>query len=433
MFPHLWVVYAAHLELQRQRRELLQSYAQRYPSEVQWFKEMQDWGFYQWSPRQRVTRERGNKLIGASRWVNENPDKLHEVVRRVNHRGRPPLLSIPDTTVVLQKKPQPCKIPSGYPYSTPSFSPLIAALQKQIDMTEINFVATSMSLRTIGLAKPSKKPAVFVQRYRHMLVLNWSGSFILDLNQPGFQLERALTGSLVDAPYHSLGSTHTIRTGAIGAHKVLCCGEVDAMDRDGNVVEIKSDPKASKSADGKVQLMLCGAGKKVSPRVRRDSRDEIVISEFEVQDVPKTAKEEEEGEEIGEDCPLVSTDEGNEFQSMDFTTDASAQTPAETGVMALGWRVKFVLDWLLEQPELRSPRAEAGADGAAASLLSRTYSISFDNIGMPSLAPHTQDLLPHQAACDELFGYSPRTPRPGGARKGRWTITRRSAGDRDSA
>jgi hypothetical protein len=73
---------------------------------------------------------------------------------------------------------------------------------------------------------------------------------------------------------------------------LLCCGEVDAVDRDGNVVEIKSNGKASTTADGKVQLMLCGAGKKVSPLVRRDSKDDIVISQFEERATP--LKEEED-------------------------------------------------------------------------------------------------------------------------------------------
>ena len=146
------------------------------------------------------------RFFGLTRWVNENPDELHEVMRRVNPRGKPPLLSIPETTVVLQKKARPCKVPSGFPYSTPSFSPLIAAMKKQMDLTKIDFVATSMALRTIGLAKPTKKPVLFVQKYRHMLVLSWSGSFNQDLNHHGFQLERVLTGSRADAPYHRLRS-----------------------------------------------------------------------------------------------------------------------------------------------------------------------------------------------------------------------------------
>jgi hypothetical protein len=68
-------------------------------------------------------------------------------------------------------------------------------------MEGVSFVATSMALRTMGLAKPQKKPTLFVQRYRHMLVLSWSGSFKADLMQPGYQLERALTGLAVDSPF----------------------------------------------------------------------------------------------------------------------------------------------------------------------------------------------------------------------------------------
>ena len=88
-----------------------------------------------------------------------------------------------------------------------------------------------------------------------------------------------------------------MRTGTIGPHKILCCGEVDALDSEGNVVEIKSNPKASSSADGKVQLMLCGAGKKVFPSMRRDSKDEIEISDFGVVDLSETTVD-EGGEDI---------------------------------------------------------------------------------------------------------------------------------------
>eukprot|EP00242_Pyramimonas_sp_CCMP2087_P017223 CAMPEP_0198225758 /NCGR_PEP_ID=MMETSP1445-20131203/102473_1 /TAXON_ID=36898 /ORGANISM="Pyramimonas sp., Strain CCMP2087" /LENGTH=449 /DNA_ID=CAMNT_0043905383 /DNA_START=115 /DNA_END=1460 /DNA_ORIENTATION=- len=262
-FPQLWEEFQAMLERKRKRDALVQAYGERYPWEFQWFKESRDWGFFVWSPRQRVSFTKN--LMDASRWANENPDDLRELVRRVNPRGRPPLLSVPTTPVVLQKKARPCKVPSGYPYSTPSFSPLIAARHKKIPMEGVSFVATSMALRTMGLARPQKKPTLFVQRYRHMLVLSWSGSFKADLMQPGYQLERALTGLAVDSPFLSLDGTYTIRTGTIGPHMLLCCGEVDAVDRDGNVVEIKSNGKASTTADGKVQLMLCGAGKKVSP------------------------------------------------------------------------------------------------------------------------------------------------------------------------
>eukprot|EP00959_Pyramimonas_sp_CCMP1952_P104237 2178730-Pyramimonas_sp.AAC.1 len=44
--------------------------------------------------------------------------------------------------------------------------------------------------------------------------------------------EEVLTGC-GRAKISSLGGTYTVRAGTIGAHKVLCCGEVDAVDGEG--------------------------------------------------------------------------------------------------------------------------------------------------------------------------------------------------------
>eukprot|EP00959_Pyramimonas_sp_CCMP1952_P149041 3118359-Pyramimonas_sp.AAC.1 len=119
-----------------------------------------------------------------------------------------------------------------------------------------------------------------------------------------------------------------------------------------------------------------------------------------------------------------------ESQSGDDSAEESGLTGGmATGVMSLGWRVKYLLDWLLERPELQLPEKAKDpetCDGGPESpcLLSSTFSVQFDELGNPSLSKTANglDLLPRQSACDELFGYSP--PSPPGARKGRWNIKR---------
>lgn len=64
-FPQLWEEFQAMLERKRKRDALVQAYGERYPWEFQWFKESRDWGFFVWSPRQRVSFNKN--LMDASR------------------------------------------------------------------------------------------------------------------------------------------------------------------------------------------------------------------------------------------------------------------------------------------------------------------------------------------------------------------------------
>lgn len=63
-------------------------------------------------------------------------------------------------------------------------------------------MATSMALRTLASGSSAgSRAAVYVQRYRHTLLLSWKLHIKQDLMDAGFQLERALTGGSADAPY----------------------------------------------------------------------------------------------------------------------------------------------------------------------------------------------------------------------------------------
>jgi hypothetical protein len=59
-----------------------------------------------------------------------------------------------------------------------------------------------------------------------------------------------------------LGSSYRLQLGTVGQYRTLVCAEVDAVDEEGAVVEIKSSPKVS--ADHQVQNMLCGVSTKIA-------------------------------------------------------------------------------------------------------------------------------------------------------------------------
>lgn len=61
---------------------------------------------------------------------------------------------------------------------------------------------------------------------------------------------------------YRLSSSYRLQLGTVGQSRTLVCAEVDAVDDEGAVVEIKSSPRVS--ADHQVQNMLCGVSTKIA-------------------------------------------------------------------------------------------------------------------------------------------------------------------------
>ena len=243
-----------------------------------------------------------------------------------------------------------------------------------MDGPQVDVMATSMALRTLAAGSGNVtnwRRTVYVQRFRHMLVLWWHLGTASDLMAPGFQLERALTGGDVDDPLEGLGSSLRLQLGTVGQSRTLVCAEVDAVDDEGAVVEIKSSPKVS--ADHQVQNMLCGVSTKIAAVDKQTKKDGAVDIESLLVRVERGAF----GDDVEPDCTVY----GSDIYGPDGPRDRFRQlkTPDDwKGVSRRGQRVRFLLAWLREHPQLI-------ADGSHSPAMSDTFVVQFDSIGNPSL------------------------------------------------
>jgi hypothetical protein len=175
------------------------SYGVKYPAQRTWFKVQQDYGFFTWDSGAHTGPLK--KGPDPAQWIVDNAHQLHEVTRRVDISHVPPQLSLPPLPIRLPRGK--FLMPQGWPFSTPAVAPLIAASLKGVALEEVDVMATSMALRTLGEGKGEAnnwRKVVFVQQFRHMLVLTWHLGLANDLMASGFQLERVLTGSKADDP-----------------------------------------------------------------------------------------------------------------------------------------------------------------------------------------------------------------------------------------
>jgi hypothetical protein len=123
------------------------------------------------------------------------------------------------------------------------------------------------------------------------------------------------------------------------------------------------------SADHQVQNMLCGVSTKIAAVDKQTKKDGAVDIESLLVRVDRGAF----GDDVAPDCTVYGPDGPSEDRFRQLKTPDDWK-----GVSRRGQRVRFLLDWLREHPQLI-------ADGSHSPAMSDTFVVQFDSIGNPSL------------------------------------------------
>eukprot|EP00804_Cyclotella_cryptica_P003271 CCRYP_010509-RA/>CCRYP_010509-RA protein AED:0.04 eAED:0.04 QI:261/1/1/1/1/1/3/217/337 len=196
-------------------------------------KPISDLGFFGWRP------------AGGYTPLNNVKSKV-EVLRFIDLQGRPNRLT-PIHQIETPKRFQVAKdsaFENKFPYSQSDIASLHVAVQRGLDLSKIDFCFGGSALEMLATKNDSDGPYI-VSRIpgTGCITIVRRKEYTKNLADVGFQFERYVTGgSMVDSQETS--TVEHIHTMKVGSKTVLFCAEVDAIDSEGSVVEVKaSNPR----------------------------------------------------------------------------------------------------------------------------------------------------------------------------------------------
>lgn len=243
---------------QQERREFKAEVIAACPAEYRWFRKLEDLGTFEWSPRP----------VCPAKYQFQPAALLSRITLDV----KPPLLVMPLPGVALPAIGS-CIVPHRFPFEGPAVVPAAVAAMKGLHVASaVDVVMGSGALRMLsGLQRNGR---LFVQRCNGTCFVHREHP-PKDYADVGFAVERLCTGTLADEVRPDSASVENLTLAAVGPHRLLIVGEVDAMSEDGELVELKSGA-SGKCTRSFAQAVITGSARLINIGVSKTSRGAIV-------------------------------------------------------------------------------------------------------------------------------------------------------------
>jgi len=228
------------------------------------FDDVLDLGHYKWT-------------IGETSYKKLENLRGSDFVQRISLNANPPIVA--PVSALNAKLPQSFasnnapKHVNKFPYDHTYLPPLyVASAHRGVDLTKLDFVFGGSALHFLGERPRSQSDeksyvAVLVPGTNTILVAKHH-VFPVDPSAPGYQFEKFATGGRLGDKDAEPSIFEHMQTMEIGKkHRALICAELDAVDGNGNPVEIKCSNPAYWGTKLPLQLISSGsaamyAGKK---------------------------------------------------------------------------------------------------------------------------------------------------------------------------
>lgn len=205
-------------------------------------KPIKNLGYFAWKP----TKTMKSSIVRSYSYKSLNDiSSKDEILCSIDYDGKPdrlqPIKSI--QTPKLFENPPNNEFQNEFPFGKIDIACLHVAVKRGVDLNEMNFAFGGSTLEMLATKDASDRYiASQIPGTKCILVVKRK-DYIKNLADVGFQFERYVTGgdmhdsSCFDQVEH-------LYLANVGSHKVLFRAEVDAIDSDGNPVEVKaSNPK----------------------------------------------------------------------------------------------------------------------------------------------------------------------------------------------
>lgn len=174
-----------------------------------------------------------------------------------------------------------------YPYANIAVASLFHA-KSRCNLDELDFFLGCSALQILSAENKSGKKdraPYLVQKVpgTNMIAIRYCLMFGQDYSVPGFQFERLMTGKRV-TDLHDIGLTEHVQLVKVGSFRAIMSAEVDAVDRDGNPVEIKL---IKKSGHGGIKtfFQMVGSGSLTLRKGRNDGGMLTRVSDLHLEDI----------------------------------------------------------------------------------------------------------------------------------------------------
>ena len=210
------------------------------------------------------------KDLGFVSWTPKGPEKNitevsgQEILESVDFFGKPPQI-VPDLNSLVPARfhhVEAQNIPSQYPYSIPRVVPVMAARNRGVDIDQIDFVLGGSTLHVLAtqtIERESDGTTLLVQKYGSTIFIAKSKKYTVNYADVGFQFERLVTGRPMAERHDTTMHEHVHLMEIGGTFKVLFGADCDAIDENGEPVEIKAGHFSNFKLKGVLQMVSSGA------------------------------------------------------------------------------------------------------------------------------------------------------------------------------
>ena len=200
------------------------------------FKPIADFGFFGW------------KQYGSYRSVTKVTTE--EIRRQIKPQESPPtavsIAALKSSVPMAFANLVPQEYENKYPYQMPPEVSVCVAKSRGLDVhKEVDFLFGGSTLNVLATHEiPSNaKYLVALVPKTNVIVIKSDKEYTADLSAPGFQFERLVTGQSIRSRHDDATITH-LHLMEVGRYRVLFGAETDAIDKDGDPVEVKaSNPR----------------------------------------------------------------------------------------------------------------------------------------------------------------------------------------------
>lgn len=141
------------------------------------------------------------------------------------------------------------QFPNSFPNDAGYIVPLFVAIRRGLSLADIDFVLGGSALEVLAHRRIERRTDVpddtkyMLQKVADVIFIVKSKKYVQDYADVGFQFERLVTGGRIE-DQHDNAKNENLHLMEIGGFRVLFSADVDAVDDEGNCVEIKSgNPK----------------------------------------------------------------------------------------------------------------------------------------------------------------------------------------------
>ena len=228
-----------------------------------------DLGFFAWNPPPDVL---GNDRInGPMCTVNR------EIIdRMLDLNGKPPrILNIPQLNSDLNER----RVQLGggraqkvnwniYPFAYSSFVPLTVAQERGCQLSKIDFHFTGSVLRFLFERKTCPGKTYLLHIKKGIIIIQNLTTYISDLSDAGYAFERFMTGNLENGV--DFKTVNHLRQITIGLFDILITAEVDGIDDNENIVEIKT---SARNNEVWIQMLANGSNTLINLKKKQSRKD----------------------------------------------------------------------------------------------------------------------------------------------------------------